>query len=91
MRLNPVSKNDGCSTGTAAGANKRYPGSRSRTLPNLQGNVLALRDAERTKRFTLTPEKQLAFICGSMNIHRDIVIQALEVIRHGRAAASLTR
>ena len=57
----------------------------------LQGNVLALRDAERTKRFTLTPEKQLAFICGSMNIHRDIVIQALEVIRHGRAAASLTR
>jgi hypothetical protein len=57
----------------------------------LQGNVLALRDAERTQRFTLTPEKQLDFICGSVNIHRTIATQALEVIRHGRAADSLTR
>jgi len=57
----------------------------------LQGNVLACRDSRRTERITLTPEKQLDFISGSVNINRDIVVQALEVIRHGRAAASLTR
>jgi hypothetical protein len=57
----------------------------------LQGNVLALRDAQRTKRFTLTPEGQLDFICNSMNINRDIVTQALEIVNHGSAATTASR
>ncbi len=57
----------------------------------LQGNVLACRDSRRTERVTLTPEKQLDYICGSVRIHRDIVLQALEVIRHGNAAPSFSR
>jgi hypothetical protein len=56
-----------------------------------QGDTLAIRDAERTRRFTLSPEEQMEFICGSVNINRDIVVRALETIRHGSAAASVSR
>jgi hypothetical protein len=57
----------------------------------LQGNILACRDSRRTERITLTPEKQLDFFCGSVGISRDIVLKALEVLRHGRAATSISR
>jgi hypothetical protein len=56
-----------------------------------QGDTLAIRDAERTRRFLLSPEKQLEFICDSVNINRDIAIRALETIRHGRTPAALSR
>jgi hypothetical protein len=57
----------------------------------LQGNVLAVRDAVRTQRTTLSPEKQVEFICGSINIDRDIVIQALEALRHGCSPTAASR
>jgi hypothetical protein len=57
----------------------------------LQGNILASRNSLRTERIVLTPEKQIEFICGSVRINRDIVLKALEVVSHGRAAACFTR
>jgi hypothetical protein len=56
-----------------------------------QGDTLAIRDSERTRRFTLSPEKQMEFICGSINIDRDIAVRALEVLHHGHAATPVPR
>jgi hypothetical protein len=57
----------------------------------LQGNVLACRDSRHTERITLTPEKQIDFICGSVGISKDIIVKALEVIGHGSSPAGNSR
>jgi arylamine N-acetyltransferase len=54
----------------------------------LQGNVLAERDANRTRRTILTPDKQIEFITRSLGIHHDIVTRALEVVSYGRNSAA---
>jgi hypothetical protein len=57
----------------------------------LQDNVLAIRDAHRTKRTVLTPEMQIDFLSGSVNIHRSIVTQALEIVKNGSAPKPTSR
>jgi hypothetical protein len=49
----------------------------------LQGNVLAIRDAHRTQRMTLTPDRQIKFIETAAGINREIVIRALEIVGYG--------
>ena len=55
-----------------------------------QGTTLAVRNAQRTVRTILTPEKQIEFISGSLGIHRDIAVRALEKVNYGKSAASVT-
>jgi hypothetical protein len=57
----------------------------------LQGNVLAVRDAHRTQRVALTPDKQIEFIAGSAGIDRAVVIRALEIVNYGLNSAAAGR
>jgi hypothetical protein len=54
----------------------------------LQGNVLAVRDALRTERVVLTPDRQIEFISGTAGIHKDIVKRALEIVDYGKNTAA---
>jgi hypothetical protein len=57
----------------------------------LQGNVLAERDSVRTRRFTLTPEKQVEFFTASAGIDKNIVTRALEIVKYGLDSSAATR
>jgi len=57
----------------------------------VQGDTLAVRDARRTERTVLTPEQMVDFICGSVHMNRAIVTRALEIVRHGTSAATVSR
>jgi hypothetical protein len=57
----------------------------------LQGDVLAVRDALRTERTTLTPEMQIEFFTTSANMDRGIVTRALEIVNYGRNATAVSR
>jgi hypothetical protein len=50
----------------------------------LQGNVLAVRDASRTERVVLTPDKQIEFFSATAGIQMDIVKRALEIVDYGK-------
>jgi len=49
----------------------------------LQGNVLAIRDSQRTQRITLTPDKLVEFYSVSAGMDRTIVTRALEIVNYG--------
>jgi arylamine N-acetyltransferase len=57
----------------------------------LQGNVLAIRDSEKTRRVTLTPDKQIEFISVSAGMDRDVVTRALEIVNYGINSAAASR
>jgi hypothetical protein len=54
----------------------------------LQGNVLAIRDSQRTQRVTLTPQKQIEFITDAAKMDKNIVTRALEIVNYGRNTAA---
>jgi arylamine N-acetyltransferase len=54
----------------------------------LQGNILAIRDSNRTQRVTLTPEKQIEFITDAAKMDKNIVTRALEIVNYGRTATA---
>ena len=57
----------------------------------LQANMLAVRDARRTQRTTLTPDKQIEFFTASAGIDRSIVTRALEIVNYGLDSAAAAR
>jgi hypothetical protein len=57
----------------------------------LQGNVLAMRDSERTRRLTLTPEKQVEFFTASAGMDKTIVTRALEIVKYGLNSSAAQR
>jgi hypothetical protein len=57
----------------------------------LQANTLAIRDSQRTRRQTLTPESQIQFITATAGIHRDIALRALEIVKYGLDSAAAAR
>jgi hypothetical protein len=57
----------------------------------LQANTLAVRDSERTRRQTLSPENQIQFITATAGIHRDIALRALEIVKYGLNSAAASR
>jgi hypothetical protein len=57
----------------------------------LQGNVLAVRDSQSTRRAVLTPEKQIEFIAGSAGLDRTVVARALELVNYGLDSAAASR
>jgi arylamine N-acetyltransferase len=57
----------------------------------LQGNVLAMRDSQRTQRLMLTPEKQVEFFTASAGIDKNIVTRALEIVKYGLNSSAAAR
>jgi len=57
----------------------------------LQGNVLAVRSAQRTERIVLTKEKQIEFIETAAGIDRNIVTRALEIVNYGINSSAASR
>ena len=57
----------------------------------LQGNVLAMRDSQRTQRRTLTPEKQIEFFTASAGMDKTVVTRALEIVNYGLNSSAATR
>ncbi len=57
----------------------------------LQGNVLAIRNAQRTVRTVLTPDKQMEFIASSSGMDPAIVARALEIVNYGVNTAAAGR
>jgi len=57
----------------------------------LQANTLAVRDSQRTRRQTLSPESQIEFITATAGIHRDIALRALEIVKYGLDSAAAAR
>jgi hypothetical protein len=54
----------------------------------LQGNVLAIRDSQRTQRITLTPDKQVEFFSASAGMDKGIVTRALEIVNYGNTTTA---
>ena len=57
----------------------------------LQGNVLAVRNAQHTERIVLTKEKQIEFIETVAGIDRNIVTRALEIVNYGINSSAASR
>jgi arylamine N-acetyltransferase len=57
----------------------------------LQGNVLAVRDSQRTQRVTLTPDKLVEFYSSSAGMDRTIVTRALEIVNYGLDSTAARR
>ena len=57
----------------------------------LQANVLAVRDAVRTQRTTLSPDQQIDFFTGAAGIDKSIVTRALEIVKYGHDTAAARR
>jgi hypothetical protein len=57
----------------------------------LQGNVLAVRDSQRTQRLTLTAEKQVEYYTVSAGMDKTIVTRALEIVKYGLNSSAAGR
>jgi arylamine N-acetyltransferase len=56
----------------------------------LQGNVLAVRDSQRTRRAVLTPDGQIEFFAAA-GMDKNIVTRALEIVHYGIGSAAAAR
>ncbi|HUI93655.1 MAG TPA: hypothetical protein VLX68_15515 [Chitinivibrionales bacterium] len=57
----------------------------------LQGNVLAERDSQGTKRLILTQEKQIEFFSAIGGMDKNIVTRALEIVKYGLDSKAAVR
>jgi hypothetical protein len=57
----------------------------------LQGNVLAVRDSQRTQRTMLTPDRMIEFFTAAGGMDRTVVTRALEIVHYGIDSTAAAR